>query len=223
MCTVYRVIITRVRCCFTSTETIRTIGVREPGTVTSVFTQLYSQQVQCWFTSTETIRTIRDGEPRTTTSTFTQLLSSVFSASWCTCLHRLLATWGDLGELRHIMSHMQADRSFCDRHVHTTLRPVCNRRGMAHTQTSLPFHKSSLIGETLELKSTYWVNQRGISNQTLSVSEINIWLFCDFDLFLPAGDRRHTEWPVWEGRVGTLSLWLIYFNNWSVLISQFTS
>ena len=71
----------QVHCCFTPTETKRTIRDREPRTATSTFTQLLSfdwpqVQVQCCFTSTETKRTIRDREPRTATSTFTQLLSS---------------------------------------------------------------------------------------------------------------------------------------------------
>ena len=69
-----------VQCCFTSTETIRTIRDGEPRTATSTFTQLLSSvpwvQVQCCFMFTETIRTIRDAEPTTATSTFTQLLSS---------------------------------------------------------------------------------------------------------------------------------------------------
>ena len=66
----------RVQCCFTSTETIRT--VREGAT--STFTQLLSSsdiQVQCCMVkSTETRRTTRDGKPRTATSTFTQFLRS---------------------------------------------------------------------------------------------------------------------------------------------------
>ena len=74
----------QVQCCFTSTETIRTIRDGEPRTATSTFTQLLLSdpekvKVQCCFTSTETIvtiRLIRDGEPRMATSTFTQLLSS---------------------------------------------------------------------------------------------------------------------------------------------------
>ena len=70
-----------VQCCFTSTETVRTITIEdgEPRTATSIFTQLLIsniEQVQCSFTSTETIRSIRDGEPRTATSIFTQLLNS---------------------------------------------------------------------------------------------------------------------------------------------------
>ena len=68
----------QVRCCFTSTETIRTIRIGEPRTSTSTFTQLLISDCQCSFTSTETIR---DGEPRTATSTFTQLLSSVTGSS----------------------------------------------------------------------------------------------------------------------------------------------
>ena len=72
----------QVQCCFSSTETIRTIRDGEPRTAPSTFTdtapELWSLtvQVQCGFTSTETVRTIRGGEPRTATSTFTQLLSS---------------------------------------------------------------------------------------------------------------------------------------------------
>ena len=67
---------TRVQCCFTSTETLRTIRDGEPRTATSTFTQLLSSFFWCWFKSKETIRTIRDGEPRTATSSFTLFLSS---------------------------------------------------------------------------------------------------------------------------------------------------
>ena len=72
----------KVQCCFTSTETLRTIREGELRTATSTFTQLLSSApekpfVQCCFTCTETVRAIRDGELRTTTSTFTQLQSSV--------------------------------------------------------------------------------------------------------------------------------------------------
>ena len=70
----------KFRCCFTSTETIRTIRDGEPRTATSTFTQLRSSEthpsVQCCFTATETIMTIRDGDPRTAASTFTQFPSS---------------------------------------------------------------------------------------------------------------------------------------------------
>ena len=76
-------LLVQVPCCFTYTETIRTIRDMEPRTATSTFTQLLSSvfgkvQVQCFCTSTETIllMTIRDREPRMATSTFTQLLSS---------------------------------------------------------------------------------------------------------------------------------------------------
>ena len=51
------------QCCFTSTETVRTIGNGESRTATSTFTQLLNSErsvVQCCFTSTETVRTIRD-------------------------------------------------------------------------------------------------------------------------------------------------------------------
>ena len=78
-----------VRCCCTSTETVRTV-IRDgcPRTATSTFTQLLSSvRVLCpelcsssmlLFTATKTVWTIiRDGCPRTATSTFTQLLSSV--------------------------------------------------------------------------------------------------------------------------------------------------
>ena len=51
-----------VQCCFTSTETTRTIRDREPRTVTSTLAQLLSSvtKAKCCFTSTETIRTIKD-------------------------------------------------------------------------------------------------------------------------------------------------------------------
>ena len=68
-----------VQCCFTSTETVRTVRDGEPRTATSTFTQLLSStdiQIQCCFTSTETVRTILDREPRAPTSSFTQVLSS---------------------------------------------------------------------------------------------------------------------------------------------------
>ena len=48
----------QVQCCFTSTETVRTIKDGEPRTATSTFTQLLNSDV----TSTETIRLIRDGK-----------------------------------------------------------------------------------------------------------------------------------------------------------------
>ena len=81
----------QVQCCFTSTETIRTVRDGEPRTVSSTFTQPRSSvltcSVQCCFTSTETIRTIRDQETRTSTSTFTQLLSSYTNGEvwWSLC------------------------------------------------------------------------------------------------------------------------------------------
>ena len=65
-----------LQCCFTSTETIKTIRNGVPRMATSTFTQLRSSVLQCCFTSTETIKTIRNGEPRTSTSTFSQLLGS---------------------------------------------------------------------------------------------------------------------------------------------------
>ena len=98
-------LLVQVPCCFTYTETIRTIRDMEPRTATSTFTQLLSSvfgkvQVQCFFTYTETIRTIRDMEPRTASSTFTQLLSSVFGKvqvqCFCTSTETiLLMTIGD--------------------------------------------------------------------------------------------------------------------------------
>ena len=72
----------RVQCCFTSTETVRTIrdGDSEPRTSTSTFTQLLSSVL--WVCSM-LLYVHRDrtdyqgrGEPRTSTSTFTQLLGS---------------------------------------------------------------------------------------------------------------------------------------------------
>ena len=71
----------QVPCCFTSTETMRTI-LGTSWTATSTFTQFLTSefvclvQVQCCFTSTEIIRIIRDGKSKTATSTFTQFLSS---------------------------------------------------------------------------------------------------------------------------------------------------
>ena len=44
-----------LQCCFTSTETIRTVKDREPRMAASTFTQLLRSIVQCCFTSTETI------------------------------------------------------------------------------------------------------------------------------------------------------------------------
>ena len=70
--------VTKVQCCFTSTETIRIIMDGELRTVTSTFTQLLSSvtKVQCCFTATETIKTIKDRELSMAIWTFTQLLSS---------------------------------------------------------------------------------------------------------------------------------------------------
>ena len=66
-----RLLLLLLQCCFTSTETVRTIRDGEPRTSTSTFTQLLNSlvdvQVQCCFTSAETVRTIRDGKPRTAT------------------------------------------------------------------------------------------------------------------------------------------------------------
>ena len=67
-----------VQCCFTSTETIRTIRDGEPRVATSTFTQLLNSnqslvQVQCGFTSTETIR---DEEHMTASSTLIFLYST---------------------------------------------------------------------------------------------------------------------------------------------------
>ena len=65
----------KFKCCFTSTETIRTVRDGEPRTSTLTFTQLLSSElsssVQCCFTSIVTIRTVRDEEPMVATSTFT--------------------------------------------------------------------------------------------------------------------------------------------------------
>ena len=63
--------LTTVHCCFTSTETVRTVRDGEPRTATTTdFTQLLSSDLngtvskhhQWCLTSTETIRFIRDGE-----------------------------------------------------------------------------------------------------------------------------------------------------------------
>ena len=77
----------QVLCCFTSTETTKTVRDVEPWTATSTFTMPLSSadlwvQVLCCFTSTETTKTVRDVEPWTATSTFTQLLSSL-TALFC--------------------------------------------------------------------------------------------------------------------------------------------
>ena len=73
----------QLQCCFTSTETVRTIMDGESRTATWTFTQLLSfEAVQCCFLSTEAVGTIRDGEPKTATSTFTQLLNSAFGVTY---------------------------------------------------------------------------------------------------------------------------------------------
>ena len=56
-----------VQCCFTSTETVRTIRDREAQDVHLDFHSAHElcgvpMFVQCCFTSTETVRTIRDRE-----------------------------------------------------------------------------------------------------------------------------------------------------------------
>ena len=71
-----------VQCCFTSTETVRTIyyvqGAQNVHLDFHTAAELCSVSLsQRCFTSSETIRTIRDEDPRTSTSTFTQALSSV--------------------------------------------------------------------------------------------------------------------------------------------------
>ena len=77
--------VVQVHCCFTSTETVRTIR----GVYLNFHTALSSEtfRVQCCFTSTENIRTIRYWKPRTVTSTFTQLLSSVVLGSGSVLLY----------------------------------------------------------------------------------------------------------------------------------------
>ena len=68
----------QVQCCFTSTETIRTIRDREPsGTATSTFTQLnvHIDPTDYYY--------FRDGEPRTVTSTFTQLNVHMDPTNYC--------------------------------------------------------------------------------------------------------------------------------------------
>ena len=67
----------QVQCCFTFTETIRTIRDGESRTATETIRTIRDGESR---TATETIRTIRDGESRTATSTFTQLLSSLLSS-----------------------------------------------------------------------------------------------------------------------------------------------
>ena len=69
------------QCCFTSTETVRTVRDVEPRTATS---SLYTAPELCSLMLLYVHRDrmdyyfIRDGEPRTPTSTVTQLLSSSF-------------------------------------------------------------------------------------------------------------------------------------------------
>ena len=61
----------QVQCCFTSTETVRTVRDGEPKAATSISTQFLSSErprVHSCFTSTETVRTVRDGEPKAATS-----------------------------------------------------------------------------------------------------------------------------------------------------------
>ena len=55
-----------MKCCFTSTETIRTTRDGEPSTATPIFTQLVSSDygapsVECCFTSTETVVVLGTG------------------------------------------------------------------------------------------------------------------------------------------------------------------
>ena len=76
-----RAVFNLLRCCLTSTETLRTIRDREPRTATSTFTQLLGSEnsqfiVPCCFTSTETVRATRDSEPRTSTSITTPELKA---------------------------------------------------------------------------------------------------------------------------------------------------
>ena len=49
-------------CCFTSTETIRTIKDGESRTATSTFTQHLSSATSMLLHATETVRTVKDGE-----------------------------------------------------------------------------------------------------------------------------------------------------------------
>ena len=77
------------RCCFASTETIRTVKDREPRTSISTLTQLLSSMILNSSSDValrpqrpyEPLETIRDGEPSTSISTFTQLLRSVVQFS----------------------------------------------------------------------------------------------------------------------------------------------
>ena len=73
-----------MKCCFTSTGNRRLIRDRdrEPGTVTSTFTQLLCSATGMvgsvlLYVHRNRRLIIRDREPRTVTSTFTQLLCSV--------------------------------------------------------------------------------------------------------------------------------------------------
>ena len=74
-CAVYRMAYreqVQVHCCFTTTETVRTMRGRGALDGHLNFHTALSR-TSSRFTSTEIIRTIRDGEPRTATSTSTQL------------------------------------------------------------------------------------------------------------------------------------------------------
>ena len=75
-----------LQCCFTSTETVRTIKDREPRTSTSTVTLLLISDstafFKCCFTSTETVRIIRDGEPGNGHLDFHTALKALFSAGF---------------------------------------------------------------------------------------------------------------------------------------------
>ena len=92
-----------VRCCLTSTETVRTVRDGEPRTATPTLTQLLNSgdRVQCCLTSTETVRTVRDGEPRTATLTLTQLLNSGDRVQCCLTSSETVRTVRD-GEPRTV-------------------------------------------------------------------------------------------------------------------------
>ena len=70
----------QVQCCFTSTETIRTVRDWKPRTATSTFTQLLNSVGKLLLLLQMLLyvhRDHKDGEPMTAISAFTQLLSSV--------------------------------------------------------------------------------------------------------------------------------------------------
>ena len=100
-----RAVFNLLMCCFTSTETVRTIRDGEPRTTTSTFTQFLGSEnsqfiVPCCFTSTETVRAIWDREPRTSTSTTTPELKARCLPDYRIHSNALLKFPADLSPIR---------------------------------------------------------------------------------------------------------------------------